>query len=405
VLDDPAVGLAVKAGTVLKHTFRVQVLAKGPRQGVAKVSFDSQGMGDRFEQPLEVMPKGFPANASLSGKAISQTLEVDVKDLVPGSFQAGFMAYPDVVSDLMGGVESILREPYGCFEQTSSSTYPNIMALQFLENTGQDNPTIRAKAMEMIKKGYKKLVAYETQDKGYEWFGSTPPHEGLTAYGLMEFEDMKDVYASVDPKIMDRTTNWLLSRRDGKGGFKRSDQALDEFGRASEAVNNAYITYALSEAGHKDIDAELDAADKKAIASKDAYQLALIANAYYNIGDNRRGDKVLAVLEAIIDKGGAEALQADHSITMSGGQSLQVETASLVCLALLKAPNKNMAAINAVVGYIVGNRSGYGGFGSTQATILALKALTQYAVYSKQTATSGGIEILLDNKVVATHPQ
>jgi uncharacterized protein YfaS (alpha-2-macroglobulin family) len=33
------------------------------------------------------------------------------------------------MSELMSGVDAILREPYGCFEQTSSSNYPNIMVL------------------------------------------------------------------------------------------------------------------------------------------------------------------------------------------------------------------------------------------------------------------------------------
>jgi hypothetical protein len=36
-----------------------------------------------------------------------------------------------------------------------------------------------------LKDGYAKLITYETKQNGYEWFGASPPHEALTAYGLM----------------------------------------------------------------------------------------------------------------------------------------------------------------------------------------------------------------------------
>ena len=55
-----------------------------------------------------------------------------------------------------------------------------------------------------------------------------------------------------------RTAEWLLARRDGKGGFQRNPKALDSFGGAPAEVTDAYITWALSESGQKDIEAEVD---------------------------------------------------------------------------------------------------------------------------------------------------
>jgi len=72
--------------------------------------------------------------------------------------------------------------------------------------------------------------------QGYEWFGQTaPPHEALTAYGLMEFRDMAKVY-DVDKAMLDRTQKYLMDQKDGKGGFKRNPRALDTFGRAPEPI-------------------------------------------------------------------------------------------------------------------------------------------------------------------------
>lgn len=49
---------------------------------------------------------------------------------------------------------------------------------------------LKARLEEKMNKGYDRLVTFETKDEGYEWFGSTPPHEALSAYGLQEFTDM-----------------------------------------------------------------------------------------------------------------------------------------------------------------------------------------------------------------------
>jgi hypothetical protein len=38
--------------------------------------------------------------------------------------------------------------------------------------------------LENLKKGYEKLISFETGTKGYEWFGTSPGHEALTSYGL-----------------------------------------------------------------------------------------------------------------------------------------------------------------------------------------------------------------------------
>jgi hypothetical protein len=80
---------------------------------------------------------------------------------------------------------------------------------------------------------------------------------------------------------------------------------------------------------------------------------------------------------------------------------LQVETASLIVLALLKSPQPDLAALQQLVGFLVGSRT-YGGFGSTQATILALQAVTGFARFSKRTAEDGKIEVYLNDRLVGT---
>ncbi|MFI5148303.1 MAG: MG2 domain-containing protein [Bacteroidia bacterium] len=361
------------------------------------IAFKSCGLGDAFTQKIKIAPKGFPVNVSFSGQEAEKDFSFSTAHVVPGSIQAQFTAYPNVVSDLMKGIEGILREPYGCFEQTSMSSYPNAMVLDYLQTTDSKDDKALANASSLLDKGYKRLVTFETKDHGYEWFGSNPGHEALTAYGLMQFNDMKHVGEKVDPAMLDRTINWLNSRKDGKGGFLRSSEAADAFGRANEDITNAYIVYALSEAGFTDIKKEFGSSYNKAIQSGDPYQLALMTCTAYNLNEKEKASQALDILLPKQAKDGSWN-GLTHSVTCSTGQSLLIETTSLGIMAILKSNDKGTGPLMNAVKYLVASRNGSGSFGNTQGTILALKALTSFAKFSKKTTEDGTILVYVDGK-------
>ena len=363
------------------------------------IAFKACGLGDAFTQKIKIAPKGFPVQASFSAQDIEKEYTFDMNNVVNGSVKASFTAYPNVVSDLMKGVDGILQEPYGCFEQTSCTAYPNAMVLDYLKSTdSKDNKTL-ARATDLLERGYKRLTTFESSEKGYEWFGANPAHEGLTAYGIMEFTDMKKAGQSIDQKMLDRTAQWLLKHKDGNGGFKREVHAYHDFGRISEDILNGYIVYALAEAGYTDIKKEFETSYKKAMETKDPYMLAMMANASYSLGENSKGENAMNVLLSKQAKNGSFT-GTTHSITYSQGESLTIETTSLAIIAILKSQTKNANAMNSAVNYLVGTRSGSGVFSSTQGTILALKALTEYAKFSKKTTEDGTIDIYVDEKKV-----
>ena len=95
-------------------------------------------------------------------------------------------------------------------------TYPNILVLDYMRRTGQINPEIEMKALQFINLGYQRLLSYEVDGGGFEWFGNPPAHTVLTAYGLMEFSDMSRVF-DVDPAIIERTRDWLYGQQQGDG--------------------------------------------------------------------------------------------------------------------------------------------------------------------------------------------
>ncbi len=388
------------AANETKTYFLPYAVQNQPGKGTLAVAFSGNGMKDAFEQEVNTAPKGFPVSLAFSAQT-DQTFSFEVANLVAGTLEARLTAYPSMLSDLLKGIESILREPYGCFEQTSSSTYPNLLVKRYLETSGIENATASARATKLIETGYDRLVSFETEENGYEWFGGTPAHEALTAYGLMEFQEMSQVYNGVSEEMVKRTANWLLSRKDGAGGFKQDPKALDSFGRADDDITNAYIVYALSEAGYTfEIREELEAALERAQESKDPYQMALITNALFNVKD-MRAERLLSQLQDLQEENGSW-IGLKHSITHSTGMGLRIETTSLAIMAHLKSDDPRRSAVEKAATFLVESRSPYGGFGNSQSTIMALRALTDYAAFSRRTQEDGSIEVRQNGKTIAS---
>jgi uncharacterized protein YfaS (alpha-2-macroglobulin family) len=364
------------------------------------VTFNAKGLSDAVTFPLKIIPQGFPVDLSFSGSELQRSYPVTIENPVKNSIKASFRAYPSVVSDLLAGIESILQEPYGCFEQASMTSYPNALILSYLKGRDDTDQKIINKAETLLQKGYKRLITFETEEKGYEWFGGAPGHEALTAYGLMQFNDMSKISNVVDNSMVERTAEWLMSRRDGKGGFLRNPKALDSYGRADQDITNAYIVYALAEAGRRDIQKELDEAVNSAMKSNDPYVQALVANALYCFQDFNRGDELL---KKFLNKQEADGSWCGtrHSITRSEGISLKLETTSLACMAIMKSKKPDLNALTNGIKFIVQSRSGKGGFGATQSTILCLKALTQYSQFARRTESPGTIVISINGNVAA----
>ena len=362
------------------------------------------GLRDEVVRNIPVAPLGFPQLIEKSGLIKGEiTQQVDLGNARPGSIEASVRVYVSSLSTMISGLEGMLREPSGCFEQTSSTNYPNVMIMQYMRQHDVADTGLLERTDKLLDSGYKHLSGFESPTKGYEWFGRNPGHEALTAYGLLEFADMQGVYNAVDPAMLTRTAAWLKSRRDGKGGYLRDAAALDSFGRAGPAVTDAYITWALASAGETGLDEELARSAKMAETTNDAYQLALAAGALLQRPQgsppSKAGLAAAARLAKMQSPSGAW-INAEESITRSGGLNLQIETTSLAILALLQADGY-LEQARLGVAWLQNNRGGFGQWGATQATVLALKAVSAFDTATRVAPTPGTVSLLIDGVTVA----
>ncbi len=379
---------------VIKNV-RITPVKKGT-DAALRVMVSSLAYTDSFKKETEVLSPYFPTETSISSSK-NGAYTFDVDQLVPNTLSAEFNIYLDVVGDVMNGIASLIRKPYGCFEQTSSATYPNVMILKYLKESGKAAPEIEEKALKFISQGYKRLTSFETKEGGFEWFGNTPPHETLTAFGILEFTEMKEVYDKVDQKMIERTAKWLLGRKDGLGGFKKSKKGYDSFASSPKKVADAYIVYALSEAGYgAQIEKEYNTALKKALKSEDYYRMALLALASKNFDDKPAHDLLIEKIAEGVKKYGFGELPVENTITRSYGKSKHMETTAFVILALLRE-NKMQDDVAEGIEFLLNNRD-HGRFGSTQATAMSLKALIEYTKQQKEKLLSANdtFELILN---------
>jgi uncharacterized protein YfaS (alpha-2-macroglobulin family) len=354
---------------------------------------------DNVTRTLVVKPKGFPISFNKGGvigpdKAFSTTIDIPA-EREAGSLLGVAKVYPSPLANMQEALNALLQQPNGCFEQTSSTNYPLVMAQQYFISHQGVAPEKIAEARKLLDAGYQKLIGFESSDKGYEWFGENPGHEALTAYGLLQFNDMSKIM-DVDGTMIERTRRWLLDRRDGQGGFKQNARALDDFGRAPAPTTSAYIVWALLESGQDPatLKNEIAAIKEDALKTEDSYVIALAANILYLAGDNQGATSLSAKLAKAVDEDGAISGSVT-SITRSGGDALVIETTSLAILAWLK--DEQWAAQVEASMFWLFQRSKSGRFGSTQSTILALKAINAYDMARAQPKQPGSVQLFVDN--------
>jgi len=355
---------------------------------------------DRVTRTMMVRPLGFPIENPRGGliqpgDTVSHEFSIP-DDLVRGSLSTRIVVYPTPLASMTEALERLIREPYGCFEQTSSTVYPLVMAQQyFMSHQGVD-PSLIERSSQILTTGYDRLMGFECQSGGFEWFGNDPGHDALTAYGLLEFTDMSKV-RHVDPAMLDRTRTWMLSQRDGQGGFARKTHTLHTW-LAEPEVANTYNMWALLEA---EVDTDLttevawvrDAAER----TQNTYVMALAANVLALGGDEEGANHMLDKLAGKQTEEGSLS-GATTSVVGSGGEALMIETTSLAVLAWLKNP-RYAPNVEQSIKYLAESCKA-GRFGSTQSTVLALRAIVAYDQSRAKPKAPGSLQLLIDGKVV-----
>ena len=164
VEDNAGKRVAVDAGQVggAQFTIEAQRIGKFKLTLAAHMS-GGNNPADIVVREIEVVPNGREQNVVFNGRLeTSAEHEVNFPPAAIADASKLFVRlYPGPLSQVVEGMDAILRMPFGCFEQTSSATYPNVLALDYMKRTKKLTPEVHAKAEGFIANGYQRLLTFE----------------------------------------------------------------------------------------------------------------------------------------------------------------------------------------------------------------------------------------------------
>ncbi len=357
------------ANAIGKHS--LEVTAKGSK------------LSDAMRREIAVTPDGklleTTINARLEGR--TEKSVTFAANSLPDASSLYVKLYPGAFSQVVEGLDGVLRMPNGCFEQTSSTTYPNLLVLDYLKKTKRINPELQLKAEGYVNIGYQRLVTFECKSGGFSWFGNEPAHQILTAYGLLEFSDMAKVH-DVDPNVIARTQQWLAGKQQADGSWEEKTQGIAEgiINRQTGALRTtAYIAWALAESGYNGPQLATGVAFVKAHIdeAKDPYTLAVILNLLTKL--ERDSDTTAKVANSLIELAKTtdkDAYWQTDTQTFTGAKErgADLETTGLAAYGLCKW-GRNAGFTNKVLTHLVQSKDSFGTWESTQGTVWSMKSL------------------------------
>jgi CD109 antigen len=417
LLDDASKTVTVAPNEVGSAEFKIRPKTIGTQ--ILEVTARSSEAADAVNKSMIVEPEGVgretvenlvvPAGSSRMLQMALPRLGV-----VPDSARAYVAVTGSLLAQTIEGLDQLLQMPFGCGEQNMILFAPDTFILKYLQGTRQLKPEIQAKAEMLLITGYQRELTYRHSDGSFSAFGEQDESGSLwlTAFVLKTFSQAKEL-TFIDPAILSEAAAWITSHQQGDGSFEAVGFVHHEDmmgGVKGKDTLTAYVAIALLEAGEKAAAGKaIDFLEGRVGTMDDPYALALTTYALELAESGAAPQAMKKLMDAGIedenglhwssgtgepkpyDEGGGQGgaggagaagleAQPDVMPPMDLIPSLDIEATGYGTLALIEAGDRMNASRSAK--WLVGQRNSLGGFGSTQDTVVALQALTEYATMS-----------------------
>jgi uncharacterized protein YfaS (alpha-2-macroglobulin family) len=370
---------------------------KADEDGRQKVTAIADTDSDAMEKRVVIKPNGKEVVKTAS-EIFRDSVSFDVDfpaNALPNTQKAEVKIYPNLFAHVAESVEGLLQRPYGCGEQTISSTYPNLMILKL---TKEDHK-LRPIAKNYLQKGYERLLGYQVESGGFSyWGGKEEANITLTAYALRFLNDAR-VFIQIDENVIRKAQNWLISQQKATGTWTTQyhGESAEDKNRTKQMTTYLARSLAMTERGKKDKTKESQDALQKAFAYlkntktdiEEPYALANFGLALLDAGDVEAARPIVEKLQKMArSEGGAAFWNLETSTPFYGwGTAGRIETTALVVQLLLKFKAQSQKSkaeetndlISKGTLYLLKNKDRYGVWHSTQATINVLNAITETA--------------------------
>lgn len=242
--------LSLKDGESGTVVFQVKA-NRAPAAARFRVVAEADNLKSKEELELPIQPK-LPEDRRTSRVALTGTVDLDEvvagQGWLEGADRTTYWITTNPYADTLTHLRYLIRYPYGCIEQTSSSTRPLLYVsnlVEFIDPSLVNDTSID----DMVQHGIDRVLSMQTPSGGFGyWPGASYPSEWGTAYGTHMLLDAKKAGHAVPEQSLRDALEWLERR------VERSDGAADS--------TEAYATYVLA-LGGKDVSAKAEAVLKR----------------------------------------------------------------------------------------------------------------------------------------------
>ncbi|XP_057558260.1 alpha-2-macroglobulin-like protein 1 isoform X2 [Hippopotamus amphibius kiboko] len=393
---------AVKLGHV-NFTISTKILDSNELCGDQKGFVPRTGRSDTLIKPVLVKPEGVLVEKTHSsllcpkGKVASESITLEVPDdVVPDSTKAYVTVLGDIMGTALQNLDSLVQMPSGCGEQNMVLFAPIIYVWQYLEKTGLLTEEIRSRAVGFLKLGYQRELMYKHSNGSYSAFGEQDENGNtwLTAFVTKCFGQAQKIIFIDDKNVQD-ALKWMAGNQLPSGCYANVGKLLHtamKGGVDDEVSLTAYITAALLEMGKTTDDPMvsqgLQCLKKSVSSTTNLYTQALLAYTF-SLAEE------MDIRNSLLEKLDQQAIASGESIhwshkpdrpsdasPWSEPEPVDVELTAYILLTWLTKADltqEELAKATGIVAWLAKQRNAYGGFSSTQDTVVALQALAKYA--------------------------
>lgn len=365
--------------------FKANAVIKNGKQKVTAIAAKDS---DAIEKPVTVKPNGQEI-VKTESKLFSNGADFQINfpsNALDKTTSAELKIYPNLFSHVAESVEGLLQRPYGCGEQTISSTYPNLMILKFVKN---EDEKLNQTARKYLQKGYERLIGYQVSNGGFSyWGGKDEADIALTAYAIRFLSDADGVI-EIDKSVIERAQKWLIAQQRDDGSFTKKYYYETAEDKNRTKIFTAYVarSLAMQKAKNKTVSEAAEAALEKSLGFlktrtaeiDEPYALALFGLASFDAGNSAEAKTVAEKLEtmAIAEKDSVYWNLETNTPFYGWGTPGRIETTALVLQLLIKTNDRNPKTedlISKATMFLLKNKDRYGVWYSTQTTINVLDA-------------------------------
>ncbi|KAL3201488.1 hypothetical protein MRX96_012533 [Rhipicephalus microplus] len=293
------------------------------------------------------------------------------KEVVPGSERCEI----DIVGNDMGAAleasiknpDTLLKMPSGCGEQTMIGLAPTLYAYEYLKTADLISPQDENRALDFIRKGYQRILTFRKPGRIIRSVDESRIQfvahslRGLSYILTQQQQDgsFHDIYRLHHGDLLGGVTGPLPLTAYSLLTLQECTKDGVEIPHLKESMTKATVFIGR--------DLEQD---------KPAYETSLAAYAL-SLGDSRVKNDALLKLRSILQPGQDGGLHVS-----AGSEPLSVQATSYALMALLEA-GASRNDITPLVQWLNLRMNPSGSLRSSQDTVVALQALSKYAIYAR----------------------